>query len=217
MEKGASMKSDMKRIGIDYDGTIANTSEVKAGWIREHLGTEVPPWKTDRTSCVPLIGLENYERMSQYVYEREGSLRAREVVDSIDAIQELARHSKIIIVTARQVQQIRWCKQWLREKGLDTSIDAYLSTAGKNPGGTAMTKPQLCRDYRIEVLIDDDERHLGGTVGTNLIRILLKRGSTGAIAVPEGVKLARSWGEVLRIVEAELFAHGGNRGEITGF
>jgi hypothetical protein len=147
--------------------------------------------------------------MSQYVYGREGSLRAREVVDSIDAIQELARHSRIVIVTARQLHQIRWCKQWLREKGLDTSIDAYLSTAGKDPGETAMTKPQLCRDYGIEVLIDDDERHLGGTEGANLIRILLKSGSTGAIAVPEGVKIARSWREVLRIVGAELFAHGG--------
>jgi len=206
----------MKRIGIDYDGTIANTSEVKAGWIREHLGMEIHPWKTDRTSCVPLIGLENYERMSQYVYEREGSLRAREVTDALDAIEELARHSEIFIVTARQPHQVRWCHQWLRGKGLDASIDAYLSTAGKGPDGTSMTKPQLCRDHGIEVLIDDDMRHLGGAEGVDLIRILLKSGSTEAIAVPEGVKLARSWREVLRILEAELFAHGGNRGEIMG-
>lgn len=206
----------MKRIGIDYDGTIANTSEVKTGWIREHLGMEIHPWKTDRTSCIPLIGLENYERMSQYVYEREGSLRAREVADSIDAIEELARHSKILIVTARQPHQIRWCQQWLQGKGLDASIDAYLSTAGKGPNGTSMTKPQLCRNHNIEVLIDDDVRHLGGAKGVDLIRILLKSGPTEAIAVPEGVKLARSWREVFRIVEAELFAHGRNGGEITG-
>jgi len=202
------MKNDRKIIGIDYDGTIANTSGVKAHWIREHLGIEVPPWQTDRTSCVPLIGPENYQRMSQFVYEREGSLRAGEVPGSIDAIKELARHSKIFIVTARQPHQIRWCKEWLRGKGLDSFIDAYLSAAGNSLDGSEVTKPQLCRDYGVGVLIDDDERHLGGTQVDNLRRILLKSGCTEAIVVPEGVELARSWRDVLRIVGPELFAHG---------
>jgi hypothetical protein len=205
-------------IGIDYDGTIANTSEVKAHWIRERLGMVVPPWKTDRTSCVPLIGLDNYERMSLYVYDREGSLRAREVVGSRNAIEDLAKYSKIFIVTARQLPQIRWCKQWLRAKGLDVSIDAYLSTTEKGPDGSGLTKPQLCRDHGIEVLIDDDERHLEGAEGDDLIRILLKSGSTEPMVVPEGVKLARSWQEVLRILRAELFAHWGEtEGKITEF
>jgi len=196
-------------IGIDYDGTVANTSEVKAHWIREHLGMEVLPWKTDRTSCVPLIGLENYERMSQYVYEREGSLKAWEVPGSIDAIEELARHSKIFIVTARKHHQVRWCKEWLRAKGLDTSIDGYLSSAAPSPYGGGVTKPQLCSNHGIELLVDDDERHLGGTEVPNLRRILLKSGCPEAIAVPEGVQLARSWQDVLRIVRAELFTHWG--------
>ncbi len=199
----------MKIIGLDYDGTIANTSEVKAHWIREHIGMEVSAWKTDRTSCVPLIGLENYERMSQYVYEREGSLRAREVLGSIGAIEELAQHSRILIVTARKPHQIRWCKEWLRVKALDTSIDGYLSTAGKGPDGGGLTKPQLCRDHGIAILVDDDERHLKGSQVPNLRRILLKSGCHEDIAVPEGVELARNWQDVLQIVRAELFTHGG--------
>jgi hypothetical protein len=194
-------------IGIDYDGTIANTSEVKAHWIREHLGKEVPPWKTDRTSCVPLIGLEDYEMMSRYVYGREGSLMAGEVLGSIDAIEELAHHSQIFIVTARKPPQIRWCKEWLRVKGLDTSIDGYLSTAGKDPDGSGVTKPKLCRDHGIALLVDDDQRHFEGMEVTNLKRILLKSGCQEAVAVPTGVELARSWQDVLRIVRDELFPH----------
>lgn len=198
----------MKIIGIDYDGTIADTSGVKAHWIREHLGVEVPPWKTDRTSCVPIIGLENYERMSEFVYGRKGSLKAREVPGAIDAIKELARHSQIFVITARLSHQVLWCKEWLRKKGLDSFIHAYFSAAGNSIDGSELTKPQLCDDYGIGVLIDDDERHLMGTELPNLKRILLKSGYSEPIDVPEGIELALSWHEVLRILRAELFAHG---------
>lgn len=198
----------MKIIGIDYDGTIADTSGVKADWIHEHLGVEVPPWKTDRTNCVPIIGLENYERMSRFVYGRKGSLKAGEVPGSIDAVKDLARHSHIFVITARLSHQIRWCKEWLRKKGLDSFIHAYFSAAGSRVDGRELTKPQLCDDYGIHVLIDDDERHLRGTELPNLKRILLKCGYSEPLDVPEGIELARSWGEVLRIVRAELFADG---------
>lgn len=194
----------MRIIGIDYDGTIANTSEVKADWIRAHVEMEIPPWKTDRTSCVPIIGLENYERMGQFIYEREGSLKARDVPGSLDAIKELAGNFKIFIVTARKPHQIRWCKEWLRERGLDSLIHAYFSTAGDSPDGGEPSKLQLCRDHGVDVLIDDDERHLEGSEVPNVRRILLKSGCTEVIRVPEGVELARSWPEALRILRAQL-------------
>ena len=194
----------MKIIGIDYDGTIANTSEVKADWIRAHVEMEIPPWKTDRTSCVPIIGLQTYERMGQFVYEREGSLRARDVPGSLDAIKELARNFRIFIVTARKSEQIRWCKEWLRERDLDSLIHAYFSTAGNSPHGSEPSKLQVCRDHDIDVLIDDDERHLEGSEVPHVRRILLKSGCSEMIRVPEGAELARSWPEALRILRAHL-------------
>jgi 5'(3')-deoxyribonucleotidase len=194
----------MKTIAIDYDGTIAHTSEVKADWIRDHVGMKIPGWKTDRTSCVPIIGSQNYERMGQFVYEREGSLRARDVPGSLDAMKELARNFMIFIVTARKSHQIRWCKEWLRERGLDSLIHAYFSTAEKSPHGSPPSKLQVCRDHNIGVLIDDDERHLEGSEVPHVRRILLKSGCTEMIRVPEGAELARSWSEALRILRAEL-------------
>jgi FMN phosphatase YigB (HAD superfamily) len=200
----------MRIIGIDYDGTIVDTRGVKAHWLREHMGMEVSPWKTDRAHCVPIIGSENYDRMSEFVYGRQGSLRAKEIRGSIDAIQELAKNSRICIVTARTPRQTRWCKEWLRKKGLDALVHAYFSATGDSADGRELTKPQLCHDHGIRVMIDDDEHHLEGAELANVKRILLKSGCPQPIDVPEGVALARSWRDVLRIVWAELFCHGGD-------
>jgi hypothetical protein len=198
----------MKKIGIDYDGTIADTSGVKAHWLRERMGIEVPPWRTDRTHCVPIIGLENYERMSKFVYGRKGSLQAKEVPGSIDAIKELARFSQLFILTARPSHRIRWCKEWLRKKGIHSFIHAYFSRTGISADGSELTKPQLCGDYGIHVLIDDDERHLRGPELPNLKKILFKNGCNVPVDDPEEIELARSWPDVLRILQVQLFAHG---------
>ena len=69
--------------------------------------------------------------------------------------------------------------------------------------GSALTKPQLCCDYGIDVLIDDDGRHLGWTEVPNLRRILLKSGCSEPMEIPGGVELARSWRDVLSILRGE--------------
>ncbi|NIS62965.1 MAG: hypothetical protein GTO13_20400 [Proteobacteria bacterium] len=146
--------------------------------------------------------------MSKFVYGRKGSLQAKEVPGSIDAIEELARHAQIFVVTARVSHQIRWCKEWLRKEGIDSSIHAIFSTTGKSMDGRDLTKPQLCGDYGIHVLIDDDERHLRGPRLPKLKRILLKSGCNEPIDVPQGIALARSWRDVLRILRVELHGRG---------
>ena len=49
-------------IGIDFDGTIADTNQVKAEWIKKKLRIDLPPSKCDRSQSVPIIGLENYKK-----------------------------------------------------------------------------------------------------------------------------------------------------------
>ena len=73
-------------IAIDYDGTIADTNREKVQWIAAQLGKQVPPWMCNRTDCVPLIGLDAYEKMGGVIYEEERTLQAVGLSDLADEV-----------------------------------------------------------------------------------------------------------------------------------
>lgn len=176
--------------GIDYDGTIANTNLVKAKWIQDNLGQEVGPCQCDRTSCVPLIGAESYEAMSDVVYERDCSLAAPPVAGALDALRALGRRGKVYVISARLPHRIAFARTWLEWHRVGDTVSGFLSSAGRD-------KQTLCRKYGIQVLIDDDMRHLACLSRQNIRAILLKPGFNGELVAPAGVALCRSWDEVL--------------------
>lgn len=67
----------VKRIGIDYDGVIVDSNEIKSRWIQTPLGIYLLPWMTDKTSLVPkVMSIEKYNEMGDDVYEEALSLSA---------------------------------------------------------------------------------------------------------------------------------------------
>lgn len=179
--------------GVDYDGTIANTNLIKARWIWEQLQIEVGPWQCDRTSCVPLIGEQNYKRMCDAVYERELSERAPPVQGALDALKALSKQGKVYIVTARVPHRLTFAREWLVQHRVADCVSDCLSSFGTD-------KQTICGSHGVGVLIDDDERHLTRIASGRVKRILLKPGLVGHLGVPDSVTLCRSWDEVLSSV-----------------
>jgi hypothetical protein len=179
--------------GVDYDGTLADTNLMKARWIREHLGRDMPAWQCDRTSCVPIIGAERYEAMADAVYEKEWSMQAPPVAGALDAVNVLSTRGKVYVVSARLPHRMAFARKWLDQRGVARLVSGFLSSAGSD-------KETLCTQYSLQVLIDDDARHLEGLPPERIMPILLKPGLQGELDVPAGVVLCRSWGEVLSII-----------------
>ncbi|MFQ5755257.1 MAG: hypothetical protein ACE5H7_04080 [Acidiferrobacterales bacterium] len=179
--------------GIDYDGTLADTSLMKARWIREHLGRDMPAWQCDRTSCVPIIGAEHYKAMANVVYEQEWSMQAPAVAGALDAVKALSTRGKVYVVSARLPHRMAFARKWLEQRGVVRLVSGFLSSAGSD-------KEALCMQYGLQVLIDDDARHLEGLPPERIMPILLKPGLQGELYVPAGVALCRSWGEVLSMI-----------------
>jgi FMN phosphatase YigB (HAD superfamily) len=179
--------------GLDYDGTIADTNLVKARWIREHLGIEVEPWRCDRTSCLPIIGPESYERLAGAVYERELSLAAPPVAGALAALEHLSARGRIVIVTARLPRRIAYAREWLRVHGAEGRIAAIVSSSGSD-------KLARCRAEGVDVLIDDDERHLALAQAAGLSCLWLRSGLPAAVPAGGTVPLCRSWPEALALL-----------------
>jgi hypothetical protein len=179
--------------GVDYDGTIADTNWMKARWIREHLHKQVDPWQCDHTNCVPLIGAESYESMANTVYERTCSLAAPPVAGALAGLQALRRLGKVYVLTARLPHRLAFAREWLERQGAPELGDALLSSAESD-------KLSVCQRHGINVLIDDDERHLLPLLQSGIRGILLKVGFGGTLSLPAGVQLCRAWPDVLTVL-----------------
>jgi hypothetical protein len=185
-QAGAAGVKPLRRIAIDFDGTIADTNVVKAGWIRKNLGLDLAPWDCSRSRCVPIIGLEKYERMAEFVYGEEGTRIAGPVPGALDGLRSLARRAGLFVVTRRTGSHLVTARQWLGDHAVDQLFVDVLPSAGR-------TKSEVCLHHEIEVLLDDDLRHAGTAGGEAFRVVLLARGP--ACALESGAIFVKSWPE----------------------
>lgn len=177
-------------IAIDYDGTIADTNAEKAHWIAEHIGEAVFPWQCNRSDCVPIIGLDAYERMGNYVYECESSLQAAPVFDALGAVHTLAQWAELHIVTARPESRVGSAREWLKNNGVFSCFSAIHSSSGTS-------KSVVCSEIGANVLIDDDIRHLKTVKSDGLLRILIRDGRTEDGTGMPGLRCCGCWQEIV--------------------
>jgi len=176
---------------VDFDGVIADTSELKARWIADNLGWTVSPHQCDRTSCVPLIGLECYEKMSSIVYEREETEALQPVPDVDSGLRELSTVGPVHVVTARPDRRARFALDWIVSHDLGQYVTSLVSSSGR-------LKSDIIAELGSRVLIDDDVRHLEN-LHPRQRGILLRMGSGGLSPVSCAYSIAASWLEVLAI------------------
>ena len=183
-------RGENMRIGLDFDGTIADTNSIKSEWIKNNLGSEVPPYLCDRTSAVPIIGQENYERMRREVYS-EIETSQLVPVEGLDlALQEMSVHSECFLVTARG--NLKLIRDWLNSRGLSGRIQ--MSDQPTNH----LEKVEVCVNLGINLLIDDDSRHLPSPTDNLIHGVLFKPGSPSSYTV-EDLLICRSWKAVARL------------------
>jgi phosphoglycolate phosphatase-like HAD superfamily hydrolase len=175
-----------KTLALDYDGVIADTNRVKSDWIAENLGQDVPPWLCNRTECVPIIGLENYNRMSPIVYGREASLRARPMPGVLEAVRTLRQAYHLIIVTARTEEQIQWTREWLAQQGIENEFEGIHSSSG------GVAKAEIVHRLGAFALVEDDIRHLKKLPEVPFARIHLAPHVEDGASHP-GINTATNW------------------------
>jgi hypothetical protein len=171
------------RIGLDFDGTIADTNAVKSAWIKVELGMHVPPYLCDRTSAVPIIGEENYRRMREQVYSEKNTSQFVPVAGLDAALTEMSRHSEFVLVTARG--NLRLVRAWLKSRGFLKRIQMSDQTTNHQK------KLEVCFELGIDLLVDDDSRHLPSSDGS-IHGILFKPGSPRSYRVGD-LPICRSW------------------------
>ena len=173
---------------------------MKAEWIKKNQGSEVPPWRCDRTSCVPEVLTEKqYQEMAKVVYGGDGSLKAQPVSGAIAGLYDLSRIGAVYIVTARSPDRLQWAREWLRLHELETVISGFVSTEYPS----RCTKKDICAAHRLHLLIDDDRRWIDDFVDPEIPVILFKSGLPQSeqrkikASLRAGAQCVNSWKKVV--------------------
>lgn len=190
------MARKKRKIGMDYDGVIADTGEMKARLIKKRFNKIIPPWKTDRAICVRLIGKDNYEAISSEVYERNQTLAAPPIPGAYFGMFTISRTDEIYIVTARPPRRVNFAREWIDNLGASEFITEYRSIYD---GKSRMTKGEICRELGLDTFLEDEERFLE-EIDPNVRRMLLKNACREELSIPKGIELARSWEEILKLL-----------------
>ena len=194
-------------IGIDYDGTIADTNLEKSKLLKKKYGIEVPSWKCDKTECIfelkkhfsPEEAKRIYKSFHKILFTGEYAENAVEIPNAKKSIIELSKKHNIYIITARYNYMMEDAKKWLDKKGLSRYIQGIYSTKIEDPNfGRILSKKEICEQYKIDIIIDDDERHLKNNIG-NVKKILFKNKSPETYN-KKGTFVAKNWQEVISYI-----------------
>jgi hypothetical protein len=173
------------RIGLDFDGTIADTNSIKSEWISLELGRYVPPYLCDRTSLVPIIGEDNYKSMCQQVYSEQSTSRLAPVAGLEAELRKMSLYSDIFLITARG-NKMEIVRVWLERQGLLGWIQI------RDQPTNHLSKLDVCHALDIDLLVDDDSRHMPPPLEKLTHGILFKPGAPISYRV-ENFSICRSW------------------------
>jgi len=182
---------------LDYDGTIADTNAIKTRWIRDNLDRDVAPYNCDHTWCAPIIGEDNYKRMSGVVYNRENTRTAEPIPGAPEALKALAAHGPVYIATARDSSNAPFAAEWLEARGLMEHIERIVPWVGE-------PKIAVARSLGCSSLVDDDVRHLTALPADGMKLLLIKPGFKGTVDLPVDVTLCTNWERIVAEATAGL-------------
>ncbi len=193
----------MKRVGIDIDGTVANYLQGAAPLLKEHYGLE-PDFSQPAYTIDELFGLTEETRprgLQKHLYENLHLFRhlpTRER-DSHQLSWEIQRTlgAKVYFITARSPTPVveEDTLFWLTYNGF--TFDEVFFTKDK---------AQLCREMKVDVIIEDEIKHLVGLIAAG-IDVVIPNQPWNDLPLPSGpgrIVRVDNWREAFQAVEEFL-------------
>lgn len=187
----------MRRIGLDFDGVIANTDELKREWFEKH---GILLNKLNKSDIFK--ELENqyskefiyhlYKGMSEYVFCKASMERISPINNAIKSIKNLSKQFEIYIISARNQEQIMLLQDWLSKYKIDTYIKEIISSSEEGKG-----KLQICKENNISFFCDDDIRHLICEGEYNIVKFLFN----SKLCTVDDIYCIENWNDIVNYLE----------------
>lgn len=140
-------------IGLDFDGVIANSPNLKSEVAKELYGVQIPAdcFKKEMVTSMGL-NLEQYRHVQHIVYGTERGLLMEPMKDALVCIARLQRKHETVILTARTDNDLEIARQWAQIKAMDNI--GFVGVGYETP------KTKLVLDLGLDVYVDDYPKKL---------------------------------------------------------
>lgn len=145
------------KIGLDFDGVIADSELMKQRLAKELYGVDIPLHLLNRQGVVASGKLteEEYDDLQDQAYgTRKYSLQILPIEGMKPVLIELQKNHELVIVTSRDERKSAIAQEWLTNQGLTITIRSV---------GRKNEKTSFCKD--VDVFIDNDLYKLEPLIG----------------------------------------------------
>lgn len=136
------------RIGLDFDGVIADTIPAMVSYARERMGLEVEPRDCIVPRGIERLGIETYRQLVAETHDSDYALGFQPTHGAYAALRDMAAVHELYIVTARAGPAFANAMRWLESHGIDGYFADVQSSA-------EMRKTELADRLVFDWFVDD--------------------------------------------------------------
>lgn len=183
-----------KALAIDFDGTICDTGIYKQEYILRKYNRLIKIEEATRSTLYNLYGIgdREYDMMVSLACSPENTFEAEPVEGAVEAIKKLSKNRDIYLLTGRGGFLLDGAKEWLKKHSIKDCIKVFLSSEL-----ASTPKMELCQEYEIDILIDDDPGHFKNKM--DITGLILTKGYV--YPKKPSVKYCKNWSEILEAVD----------------
>jgi len=181
------------RIGLDFDGLIANTYKAKQKYAYDKYGMELTPQQCRREKATKILGSVRYQKMIREIYGTRLTLELEPMPGSISAIQGMDELADCYIVTARYKKELKWLRIWLDKYVLP--IHGIVHTAEQS-------KCEAVTNLGLDWFFDDSIRNLRELDRKSLkLGLYDPYGLDAGMQIPEFIARVSKWDDIVCLIK----------------
>ncbi len=192
----------MLKIGIDLDNTLAPTTETIIKYTRETK----KKYTFKGLNSTKQYTIEEKEKFYNFVNQTINQQHPKSflpIKDTVDIIPKLAKKHKLYILTGRTHKNEKPTKKWV-DTHFPKQFQKIVFSKYVNVEQYIKNKGQRCKEYKIDVLVDDVLDNIWDCHKKEINTILFdfnKQYSWTKGKIPKTTKIAHDWIQVSEMIE----------------
>ena len=182
-----------QRVGLDFDGLIADTSAAKQDYAADRFGISLRRDQCLRERGSEILGAEAYRKMIDDIYGTDLTMALTAMNGAGEAMARLDSFCDCYIITARHADEFKWMTQWITEHELPVHGISHTCEQSKRHVAEAL---------RLDWFFDDSIRNLTDMGDLSTHPVLYDPTELHTAPPADGIARVSTWDDIVELVKS---------------